>query len=308
MLDVRRLRILREVARRGTLAAAAEALSYTPSAVSQHVAALERQTGVMLLERRGRRVRLTSAAETLVAHTETILADLELAEADLAATSDVAAGPLRLAAFPTAASTFAPRAIADVERRHPAVSVTLRELETDDSLPGLELDRLDVAVAYRFAPHDQPAPGLERDVLFADPLLVALPADHAAAASTAVSLATLAGERWVSDVQPTLCRRLLEQACGAAGFAPRVGFESNDFRVFQSLVAAGLAVALLPGLACDTPLDGVAVRPVAGQVVEREVFVAVRRGSGTRPAIAAMVGALREAAQPYARSIAAAAR
>jgi DNA-binding transcriptional LysR family regulator len=292
MLDVRRLRILREVAAHGTIAACADALSYTPSAVSQQLAALEREVGLPLLERNGRGVRLTGAAERLVEHTERILAALEAAEADLEALSEQVEGDLRVAAFPTAASTFVPPAIAALQTEHPAVRVSYRELESDDSLPALKHGEIDLAVAYDFAPHD-PDPGIDREELFEDPLRVALPVGHPATAARAVSLSALAGERWVTPEEGTWCRDLVTLACSTAGFIPQVAFESNDFRVFSEFVSAGLGVAVIPGLAAAFPHPGVVVRPLRGQRIARRVFIAVRRGSGSRPAIAAMAAALR---------------
>lgn len=299
MLDVRRLRILREVAAHGTIAACAEALSYTPSAVSQQLAALEREVGLPLLERNGRGVRLTDAAATLVGHTERILAALEAAEADLKAMTEEVEGSLRLAAFPTAASTFVAPAIAALETDHPGISVAYRELESDDSLPALKHGEIDLAVAYDFPPHD-PDPGLDREELFVDPLRVALPIGHEAAGARAVPLAALARERWITPEEGTWCRDLVTLACSAAGFAPHVAFESNDFRVFFELVSAGLGVAVIPGLAGAFPHPGVVVRPLRGQCMARRVFIAIRRGSGRRPAIAAMSKALRGQALHYA--------
>jgi DNA-binding transcriptional LysR family regulator len=299
MLDVRRLRILREVAAHGTIAACADALSYTPSAVSQQLAALEREVGLPLLERNGRGVRLTDAAERLVEHTERILAALEAAEADLMAMTEDVEGNLRVAAFPTAASTFVPPAIAALQVEHAAVRVAYRELESDDSLPALKHGEIDLAVAYDFPPHD-PDPGIDREELFEDPLRVALPVGHEAATAESVPLSALAGERWITPEEGTWCRDLVTLACATAGFVPHVAFESNDFRVFSELVSAGLGVAVIPGLAAAFPHAGVVIRPLRGQRIARRVFIAIRRGSGRRPAIAAMAAALKGQAYHYA--------
>ena len=184
MLDVRRLRMLREVAARGTIAATAEALGYTPSAVSQHLIALERETGASLLERDGRSVRLTDAAERLVSRTEAVLAQLEAAEAELAPAGDVR-GTVTLACFPTAAATLAPIAMAAFAAAHPDAEVVMSELEPEQALPALKLGEADVAVVheYDFSPRGSD-PGVELRPLLEDDILVAVPDGHPAAGAS----------------------------------------------------------------------------------------------------------------------------
>jgi DNA-binding transcriptional LysR family regulator len=295
-LDVRRLRVLRELAARGTIAATAEALGYTPPAVSQQLAQLEREAGVALLERNGRRRRLTPAGQELVARTDTILRELEAAEAALARTTTDVAGVLRFAAFPSGHRRLLPAALADLATRHPDLSVTSHEMEPEDSLPALKLAELDVALAqdYPFAPL-APDPALERTHLLDDPIAVALPAERAP--DGPVDLATLAHEPWIAGREGTFCHAVVLHAARAAGFEPRLAHLTNDFSVAYAIVAAGGAVGLVPRLAGDPP-PGVALRPALGQRLGRRIYAVVRAGSATRPAVTAMLAALDGAAAP----------
>jgi DNA-binding transcriptional LysR family regulator len=295
MLDVRRLHMLRELSERGTIAATAGALGYSAPAVSQHLAALERQVGVALLERQGRRVVLTPAARLLVGRTERVLAELEAAEAELATDGEVR-GSVRLAAFPTAAATLVPRAMATFAARHPLAEVLLAELEPEAALPALKLGEADLAVIheYDFSPRGED-PSVELTPLASDDIHVAVPAAHPAAGAE-ISLSALAGERWVAGYLDTACHRVVVTACRAAGFEPRIVARSNDFRVVLALVAAGQGVALVPGLAVDRRPDGVCLARPAERRLARRVVAAVRAGGGGHPAVAALLDALREAA------------
>jgi DNA-binding transcriptional LysR family regulator len=293
MLDVRRLRILRELAARGTIAATADALGYTAPAVSQQLAALEREAGIALLERNGRRRRLTPAGEELVARTEGILRELEAAEAALASTATQVAGVLRCAAFSSAHRALLPPAIAALAARHPDLRVSTKEMEPEDSLPALKLGELDVALAqeYPFAP--LPAdPALERTNLLDDPLALALPAGHPLADDDGpVDAAALRDQPWIAGRQGTYCHAVVIHAARRAGYEPWLAHVTNDFSVAYALVAAGAGVALVPGLAGPPP-PGVVVRPIAGAPASRTIYAAVRAGSRARPAVAAMLDAL----------------
>lgn len=296
-LDVRRMRVLREVAGRGTIAAAARALSFTPSAVSQQLAALEREAGVALLDRQGGRVRLTEAGRRLVARTESILAELEAASAELSAAAEEVAGDVHVGAFPSAERSLLAPAIAALLARHPGVRVRTTELEPEDAIPALRLGDVDAVVCHedvaRPAPRDD---RLERVDLMEDPLRIVLPVGHPADAE-AVPLAALAGERWVATPPGTACRAIVDRACGEAGFVADVPFHANEFGVLAAFVETGLAVAMIPELALDAFGDGVVVRPVADIEVRRRIYVAARRGGLARPALAAMAEALRAAAR-----------
>ena len=291
-LDVRRMRVLREVAERGTIAAAARALAFTPSAVSQQLATLEREAGVALLDRQGGRVRVTEAGRRLVARTEAILAELEAAGAALSAAAAEVTGEVHVAAFPSAERALLAPAAAALLRRHPGVSVRTTELEPEAALPALRLGDADLALAHEDVgrPASRDA-RLERADLMEDPLLLVLPSGHPADAD-AVRLAALADARWVATPPGTACRAMLDHACRSAGFAPEVPYHANDFGVLAAYVAAGLGVAMVPRLALPAFGAGVVVRPVADVPVTRRIYVAARRGALARPALAAMVAEL----------------
>jgi DNA-binding transcriptional LysR family regulator len=294
MLDVRRLRVLRELAARGTIAATAEALGYTAPAVSQQLAALEREAGVALLEKNGRGRRLTPAGEDLVARTEGILRQLEAAEAALERTTTHVAGVLRCAAFASAHRILLPRAIAALAAGHPDLRVTTQDMEPEDSLPALKLGELDVVLAqeYGFAPI--PAdPALERTDLVDDVLRVALPAGHRLAAAETVDMKALEAEPWIAGREGSFCHLVVIHSARRAGYEPRLAHLTNDFSVSYALVAAGAGVGLVPDLAGPPP-PGVVLRPVAGAPPSRRIYAAVRAGSSARPAVAAMLDALTE--------------
>ncbi|MGH2970004.1 MAG: LysR family transcriptional regulator [Solirubrobacteraceae bacterium] len=292
MLDVRRLRVLREFAARGTIAATADALGYTPPAVSQQLAALEREAGVDLLERNGRTRRLTPAGEELVVRTESVLRELEAAEAALERTVTTVAGVLRAAAFPSAHRALLPPAVVRLAREHPELEVHTRELEPEDSIPALKVGELDLVLAqeYPFAPLTAD-PALERTHLREDPIRLAVPAGHALAAAPHVDLAEHAAVPWVAGRQGSFCHAVVLHVCRAAGVEPRITHFTNDFTTAYVLVAAGVGFALVPELAGPPP-PGVALVETAQPVPSRRIFAAVRAGSGARPAVAACLRAL----------------
>ena len=292
MLDVRRLRVLRELAARGTIAATADALGYTAPAVSQQLQALEREAGVELLERNGRTRRLTPAGQELVARTEGILRELEAAEAALERTTTHVAGVLRCAAFASAHRVLLPTAIAALAQRHPDLYVTTRDLEPEDSLPALKLGELDIALAqeYAFAPNPKD-PALERTDLLQDVVNVALREDHPQAEHETVAIEALEGEPWIAGKAGSFCHLVVIHSARQAGYEPRIAHITNDFQVSFALVAAGAGVGLVPELAGPPP-SGVVVRRVKGTPPVRRIYAAVRAGSEDRPAIAAMLDAL----------------
>jgi molybdate transport repressor ModE-like protein len=307
VLDVRRLQVLRAVAREGSLSAAARALGYTQPAISHHVARLEEEVGTALLTRLGRGVRLTDAGAALVAHADAVLARLDAAEEEVAAIAGLRSGRVRLAAFPSASATLVAGALARLRAAHPGVAVLFEEAEPEDALPLLRTGELDVVLAFTY-----PAVGVRdgRDLdavaLLHDPTHAVLPAGHPAAGPGApVALAGLAQDTWIAGC--VRCRRHLVHLAGEQGFAPRVDFATDDHLTVQSLVAAGLGVSLLPALALRSALrDDVAVRPVAGgagRAVEAVLPAAERRP----PAVTAFVAALRAAAGALAAEPASAA-
>jgi DNA-binding transcriptional LysR family regulator len=255
MLDVRRLRVLRELAARGTIAATADALGYTAPAVSQQLATLEREAGVALLERNGRRRRLTPAGAELVARTEGILRELEAAEAALERTTTQVAGVLRCAAFSSAHRALLPAAIAALAAEHPELRISTTEMEPEDSLPALKLGELDLAIAqdYEFAPAAAD-PALERTDLFDDLLRVALPATHRLAREE-VDLADLRDEPWVAGREGSFCHTVVVQTARRAGYEPDLAHRTNDFTVVYALVAAGAGRRLRETAAARRLLD-----------------------------------------------------
>jgi len=250
MLHVGRLRVLCEVARRGSFSGAAEALSYTQSAVSQAIARLEAETGATLIVRARGGVRPTAAGTSLVEHAEAIFARIEAAETQLAAVLGIRAGRLRMASFPSAGATLMPLAIARFRARHPDVALTLAEGEPEEIAPRLRAGEFDLALLFEFpGTRERHGARLRTQRLLDDPMLVALPAEHALAGKRALTLADLREQDWVQTSAPSPCARFVVRSCLAAGFEPKVTFESDDYETVQGLVAAGVGVALIPRLA-----------------------------------------------------------
>ena len=289
MLNVNRLRILIEVANRGSFSAAADALSYTQSAVSQQVAALEAETGVTLLERLPRGVRLTPAGEVLLEYAEGIIARLHAAEAEMAAIAGLRGGQLRMASFPTAGATLMPLAIAIFRAQHPEVELTLAEGEPEEIAPRLSAGEFDIALLFEFeGTSESLGPDLSRVPLFEDPMFLALPADHALARRQTLRLENLRAEAWIQTSASSPCAQHVVRSCHAAGFEPIVSFESDDYQTVQGLVAAGVGVALIPKLALSGARDDIAIRALSPHSPVREVIAATPEGTRLTAAAAAM--------------------
>ena len=300
MLNVNRLRILREVANRRSFSAAAEALSYSQSAVSQQIATLEAEIKTTLIDRRARGLRLTAAGELLVEHAEGIIARLEAAEADLAALAGLRGGRLRIASFPTAGATLMPVAIATFRSRFPEVELTLAEGEPQDVGPRLEAGEFDLALLFEFGRPGRPlGPGVRRVELLEDPMYLALPADHPLALAPSLRLGDLRDEAWVQTSSASPCARHVVRSCHAAGFEPNVAFETDDYQMVQGLVGTGVGVALIPELALAHVRDDVAIRELSPRSPVRRVTVATPTDAPT-PAAEAMLQILQEAAVRYA--------
>jgi DNA-binding transcriptional LysR family regulator len=298
MLDVRRMRVLREVALRGSFSAAAEALSFTQSAVSQQIAALEREAGTVLVERSARGVRLTEAGEALVRHTEAIVARLAEAEAELEAIAGLRGGRVRMAAFESAGATLMPLAIAAFRTRHPAVELSLTLSEPEDCVPLLRSGDLDLAIVFESAV-DAPGDGIARVHLLEDPMFLVLPRDHPLAGRRRLRLADLAGEAWIGGHADCECNRLMARACARAGYEPRIAFETDDYAAMQGLVAAGVGVSLIAELGLATVRDDVVVRDLGGETPVRQVFAATRAAGYRSPAAQAMVEIVSDVASRY---------
>ena len=300
MLNVQRLRVLREVVVQGSFSAAADALAYTQSAVSQAVATLEAETGATLVVRDRRGLRPTPAGAALVEHTEGILARLEAAEENLAAIVGLRGGRLRMASFPTAGATLMPLAIAAFRSAHPDIELSLSEGEPEEIAPRLRAGEIDLALLFEFrGVTESPTDGLHTVDLLEDPMRVALPAGHRLAAKPTLRLGDLRDDAWVQTSQASPCARHVVRCCHAAGFEPTVSFESDDYLTVQGLVAAGVGVALIPELALSSVRDDIVVRALSPQSPVRRVVASTSGSQGGVPAATAMVGVLVETARGY---------
>jgi DNA-binding transcriptional LysR family regulator len=293
MLDLRRLRTLREVDLHGTIRAAAEALSFTPSAVSQQLSSLERDLGYEVLERRGRSVHLTAAGRVLVDRAEAILAQLADAEAAARAAAGEEEPGVRIAAFASAAATIVAEAV-----RANGLRAHIVEIDPRLGLPRLRAGEVDVAILweYDFVPLRVSGP-IELVPLLDDPIHVVLPRSHPAAAAPAVELADLADEPWIDSTNASSCHPFLTRACLAAGFEPRVAAETNDHRTLHHLVASGVGLAVIPLLSqLDLPASLVA-RPIRTSPPKRRIHAAYRRGSGDDVRVRHLLDRLDDAAK-----------
>jgi DNA-binding transcriptional LysR family regulator len=295
MLDVRRLRVLSEVAARGSFSAAAEALSLTQSAVSQHVAVLEREVGMTLVERGTRPVELTEAGHALTRHAAGIFARLDGAEQELGEIAGRRRGRLRFGSFPTALATLAPPAFARFRRRHADVTLTVVDDHLQRLLPRLRAGELDLALIYDHETLASPGE-LACTPLLDDAYRALLPARHRLARrKRPLALADLAAEPWIGGAPNSAWFRIATHHCREAGFAPRVAFASDDYTAVQALVAAGLGVAVVPGLAAAHPLPGLEVRALASPPVRR-IIAARPRDGYAGPPVGAMLDSLTWAA------------
>jgi DNA-binding transcriptional LysR family regulator len=289
MMDVRRLRLLLELTRRGTITAVAEALAYTPSAVSQQLAALEREAGVPLLERTGRKVALTSAGTVLARYAESVFAVLEEASAALAATRDNLTGPLRIGAFPSAARVILPPALVALGRDHPALELMVTELDPVDVPDALRTGALDVALTfvYDYVPAE-PDPAVDTKPLLEEVVYLAT-ADPAR-----TTIEDCRDAPWIAGTPDTLCHTLVFRACQASGFTPRIRHHADDFGTVLALVAAGQGASLIPQLGVIDCPPGITLTP---QTARRRSSIAYRKGTAHHPAIAAFTAAVTHSAR-----------
>jgi DNA-binding transcriptional LysR family regulator len=302
MLDLRRLRILRAVVRTGSVRAAAVQLGYTPSAISQHVTALERETGAVLLEKAGRGVRATDAARLLADVADDVLDRLADAESALAAMRAGRTGRLHLTSFPSAGAALVPSAVAALRTRFPDLEIVLNVTEPDQALEALRAGEVDVAIVVEpRAPGEQPHPtgadGLTLVHLLDDPYSVLLPANHQLADAHDVNLADLAAEPWVDTASaPGHCQTAALEACRAAGFAPSYVVQADEYPTTMGFVAAGLGVALVPALALGFVQDRVRIKPLQGLQPVRHVYAAVRSARAGEAVVQRAIEALQDAA------------
>lgn len=295
MLDVRRLNLLRELHLRGTLAEVAASLHQSPSAVSQQLSLLEKEAGVPLLTKAGRRVRLTPQAEILVAHTDAILERLERAESDLGLSLGEASGTVRVAVFQSAALALMPQTLAALARDHPRLRVTMTQHEPETALRGTWARDFDLVVAEEYPGHAAPwHPELDRVPLTTDAIRLAVPPRGERWAS--IRRIEDAGEvPWVMEPRGAASRHWAEQMCRTAGFEPDVRFETADLQAQLALIESGNAVALIPDLMRARRAPDVRIVDLPG-TPRRTVFTAGRRSTVRRPAIVACRDALASAA------------
>jgi DNA-binding transcriptional LysR family regulator len=305
MLNAQRLMVFREVISRRSFSGAADALSYSQSAVSQAVATLEGELGVTLIERDRRGLRPTAAGAALVDHADALLARLEAAEAEIAAIAGLHGGQLRIASFPTAGATLMPQAIASFRSAHPNVTVTLAEGEPEEVVPRLRAGEFDLVLLYEFSGIDTKRDSaMQRVDLVEDPMHVALPAGHPLAGKPRLRLGDLRSESWVQTAAASPCARHVVRSCHAARFEPVVSFESDDYQTVQGLVAAGVGVALIPQLALSSVRDDIVIRSLHPRGPFRTVFAATSRGESVTPSVATMLDLLRTTARRHAEATA----
>ncbi len=295
MLDVRRMQVLRTVVTSGSVTAAATALGYTPSAISQQIAALEKEAGTALLERVGRGVRPTEAGLLLTEYADTIgrqVAEAQTALADLRAGRT---GRLAVRYFATAGAPLVAPAVARLRAEHPGVRIELKLIDPGDQLPAVKEGRADLALVVR--PRGADPEGVRLLHLLDDTYFAVLPAGHPLADRPALALADLADEPWVGSEWPGPCLDAQLEACAEAGFRPGFAVESEDYATAQGFVAAGLGVGLVPRLGLGSPHPDVVVRRFTGPQPRRSIHAAVRATAPPQPALRTFVKALREAAE-----------
>lgn len=292
-MDLKRLQFLREVAARGTISAAAEALGYTPSAVSQQLSVLETETGTALLERQGRNVILTPAGVALVEASADVFAAVDRAEAAVERAGELAVGPVRVGSFQSIGSTIVPKAFIGLHRRHPRIEAHFIQYE-GHLMRDLDLGAIDIALGQHYSnvPKRESGRFERRDVLV-EPVFLAVPSG-----SPVRSIKDAEHETWVMAPAVTDCGLNVRNLCSEAGFEPDVRFHSDDNEVTLSVVAAGLGVGVLPRLGVLRPPEGITLIPVRGAT--RTVYANTRVGTMDRPAIAAVMEELLRAGEEVA--------
>jgi DNA-binding transcriptional LysR family regulator len=296
VLNLERLRVLRAVASYGSITAAADALHVTTSAVSQQLAKLERETGAQLVERSGRGIRLTEAAELLAGHAATILSLAERAQSDIDAHSGTVTGRLTVAALPTATRGLAAPALRQMTRTHPGLRISLTEADSGEALQFVARGDADLAIVHdwRNAPLAVPE-GLSRTLLLEDVADVAVPAVHALAERASAELAEFGRGPWICGTPGTSCHDWLSFTLRSEQAEPVIAHTANEYATQLALVAAGLGFAVMPRLGREPVPPGVRMIAVTPALCRR-IYATWRDASARRPAIAATVTALREAA------------
>ena len=295
MLDLKRLRVLREVAEQGSFSAAAETLFVSQSAISQQISALEAEVGVPLLVRLRTGPVLTDAGELLVSHADAAICRLEQAERELGELNGLGSGELRLISFSSASATVVAGAARRFAVEHPEVRVSLSEGEPEEAVDRLKRGDFDVALAFDFElyPFEE-----DRDIVYThlleERMHVALPPGHPLGDRKSIRLDELSGERWLCGSGETSCRQLTLKSCERAGFTPDVAYESNDYTVMLALVEAGMGVTLVPDLALMIPSPDVPMLEIEPVAPTRRVWALSLEAGSRSGATDAMVQTLRE--------------
>jgi DNA-binding transcriptional LysR family regulator len=300
MLDVKRLIVLREVARQGSFSRAAETLGYTQPAISRQVAILERETGATLVDRLPGGVRLTDAGELLVGHAEAVLGRLHDAEAELNELLGMQSGRLRMSTLTSAAATIMPLAIAEFRKRHPGVELSVSMVDPNGVLPLLRSGELELALCNDASHAD--IPDIHAVHLFDEPMLIALPEGHPLAERDRLALKDLAGERWMLGTT-TACPdagRFI-RACHVAGFDPEIAFHNDDYTAILGFVAAGVGVAPVPEMVARTASSNVRICGLGPKSLTRPIVVSLPAGYRPGPA-AAMIDVLRQVSERWTGS------
>jgi DNA-binding transcriptional LysR family regulator len=297
MLDVRRLIVLREVARQGSFSRAGDTLGYTQPAISRQIAILERETGATLVDRRPAGVRLTDVGELLVGHAEAVLGRLHDAEAELNELLGLQSGRLRMSTLTSAAATIMPLAITQFRKRLPGVELSVSMVDPAGILPLLRAGELELALGNDDSHSD--LPDVDTVHLFDEPMLIALPKNHPSARRERLALKDLAGERWMLGTT-TACPdagRFIT-ACHSAGFEPKIAFHNDDYTAILGFVAAGVGVAPIPEMVARTAPRNVRICSLQHKALTRPILVSMPSGYRPKPA-AAMIEVLREVSQRW---------
>ena len=298
---MRRLLVLQELNRQGTVNATAAALHLTPSAVSQQLAALSRELGCRVTEKEGRNLRITSAGQVLLGHADEISAQLEALKGDLERHQLGEVGVVRVGAFQTASRQIVVPAAAALKLTHPGLDVNVSQIDAPQSFLELAAGRLDIALSVEYIDSPPTAdPRFSRIRLLQDEFKVLLPAGHRLASRNSVPLEELRDEPWIGNIPGSPCHFVTMAACAAAGFAPQVRHEVDDWAITVELVAAGLGISFIPDLAKPSARDDVAIRPLSGRPAARNIVAFTRRGTEESPTIARVLAAMKVAADAVA--------
>ncbi len=298
-MDISKLRALRELAVRKTMAAVAEAMHVSPSAVSQQISILEQEVGIDLVERRGRGVELTIAGKKLVERANRIFEELESARADMAELKKVVAGDIRVAAFPSVAAALMPKTIQALRATHPQLEVLFEEMEPEESMNALRSWQADIALIDDLnVPLGLLDPSIQITPLIEDVFNVMMSPDHKLAGMEKVTWADLESELWVMDTASSTYTRMLTDACQQAGYTPKIMARCKGFEVTSALIREGCAIAIFPGLRARHDMQGARVCRLEPEI-RRRISIAFRRGEKRSPAIQVFIECLEQRAAQF---------